>query len=276
MSRATRGLAMVMIVVAFSALLGGACTVFSYAEGGVLLFGNNEDYDRLEPHIWFLEPRGPYYGALCLGFGERSLQGGMNSAGLCYDATGSCAIGLNWHEEKPAAPYDWLSQVLQRCATVDDVEAFVRQYDFSSSGMAQFLWFDRNGDSLIVTSGADGEVAFRRQQGGYCVVTNFNVTDWSVGYYPCWRYDTADLLLRRFEDGASTASVITFRAILDGTHQPGYTAYSNIFDLTTLTAYLYRDHDYLDVRVIDLLAVLAEGAPGEMTLDAYFDATASD
>ncbi len=267
---------MAVIVVVYLSVSGGACTVFSYAGGGVLLFGNNEDYDRLEPHIWFLAPRGPYHGVLCLGFDERSLQGGMNSAGLCYDATGSCAISLNWHKEKPAALPGWLSQVLQRCATVDEVEAYVRQYDFSSSGMAQYLWFDRNGDSLIVTSGADGEIAFLRQQDGYRVITNFNVTDRSVGFYPCWRYETAELMLRRIEAGTSTPSVRTFRSILNGVHIPGYTAYSNIFDPTTLTAYLYRDHDYLDVRVVDLLDVLAEGAPAEMTLDAYFDATASD
>lgn len=170
------------------------------------------------------------------------------------------------------APADWPTLVLQRCAAVDEVEAFVRRYDFSAGGMAQYLWFDRNGDSLIVTSGADGEVAFLKQRGGYRVITNFNVTDSSYGFYPCWRYETAELLLRRMEDGSSTPSVASFRSILSGVHQPGYTAYSNVFDLAALKAYVYRAQNYREVRVIDLREVLTAGPPPEMTLDAYFDA----
>jgi len=256
-----------------AALAGSACTVFSYAGDGVLLFGSNEDYPYLEPHIWFLEGREPYHGALCLGWADWSLQGGMNTAGLCFDATGSTAITLTWHKEKAAAPPGWPKMILQRCATVDEVETFIRRYDFSTSGMAQFLWFDRNGDSLIVTSGADGEAAFLRQSGGYRVITNFNVTDTSVGTHPCWRYDTAEMMLRQVEAGAVSPTIAMFRAILNGVHQPHATAYSNIFDLTTLTAYIYRNHDYRDVRIIDLAEVFEVGARGLMTLDAYFDAT---
>jgi hypothetical protein len=274
--RSKRVLAVTLIVAAVTAIPATACTVFSYAADGVVLFGNNEDYDRLEPRIWFLEPRGAYHGALCLGWGDWSAQGGMNDAGLCYDATGSTSTLLNWHKEKAEAPPNWPTLVLQRCATVGEVEAFVRRYDFSSKGMAQFLWLDRNGDSLVVTSSAEGEVVFLKQSGGYRVITNFNVTDPSYGYYPCWRYDTAELMLRRIEDGSSEPSVAVFRSILNGVHQPGYTAYSNVFDLVSMAAYVYRDHDYRDVRVIDLHEVLAGAPPPPMTLDAYFEATAAD
>jgi hypothetical protein len=43
-----------------------------------------------------------------------------------------------------------------------------------------------------------------------------------------------------------------------------------------MAAYVYRDHDYRDVRVIDLHEVLAGAPPPPMTLDAYFEATAAD
>lgn len=69
------------------------------------------------------------------------------------------------------------------------------------------------------------------------------------------------------------ASIVTFRAILQGVHQPQSTTYSNIFDLATVTAYVYRDHNFRDVRVVDLREILAEGPPAGMTLDAYFEAT---
>ena len=67
MRSSKRVLMVFLIVAAVTAIPAAACTVFSYAADGVVLFGNNEDYDRLEPRIWFLEPRGPYHGALCLG-----------------------------------------------------------------------------------------------------------------------------------------------------------------------------------------------------------------
>lgn len=276
MQRSKRVLAVSLIVAAVTAISAAACTVFSYADDGVVLFGNNEDYDRLEPRIWFLEPRGPYHGALCLGWDDWSIQGGMNDAGLCYDATGSTSTLLNWHKEKPVAPPNWLTLVLQQCATVDEVEAFVRRYDFSSKGMAQFLWLDRYGDSLIVTSSAEGEVVFLKRSGGYRVITNFNVTDPSYGDYPCWRYDTAEMMLRRIESGSSEPSVAVFRSILNGVHQPGATAYSNVFDSVSMTAYVYRAHNFQDVRVIDLREVLAADPPPPMTLDAFFETTATD
>jgi len=265
-----------MAIVLIAGSVNFACTVFSFAGDGVLLFGNNEDFDRLEPRIWFLTAREPYHGVLCLGFDEWALQGGMNDAGLCYDATAGTAIPLNWHKELPSPPPNWLTLVLQRCATVDEVEAFVRQYDFSSSGMAQFLWLDRNGDSLIITSGIDGEVVFLKQRDGHCLITNFNVTDTSYGSYPCWRYETAEQSLRRLETGASKPSISCFRSILNSVHIPNYTAYSNIFDLASLTAYVYQDQHFRDVRAIDLLEVLAEGPPPPMLLSAYFESTASD
>ena len=248
----------------------GACTVFSYAGDGVLLFGNSEDYDRLIPHIWFLEPASTHHGVLCLGFDQRSLQGGMNDAGLCYDATGSTGHLLNWHPELPEAPWNWPTLVLQQCATVDEVEAFIRRYDYSSKGMAQFLYFDRNGDSLIVTSTHRGEIAFLKKAGGARVITNFNVTDLSVGTYPCWRYDTASTLLRRFELGMSTPSIPLFRTLLDGVHMPGYTAYSNIFDGNALKAYVYRSGNFRDVRVIDLVEALDAGPPGYQSVASFF------
>ncbi len=271
------GVVLALAVVLLVAAMGSPCTVFSYSGDGVLLFGNSEDYDLLEPWIWFLPAREPFHGVLCLGFGgaDRSIQGGMNDVGLCYDATGSTAMPLNWHKEKVPPPGTWLEMVLQRCATVDDVEAFIRRYDFSASGMAQYLWFDRNGDSLIVTSAVDGEVAFMKHSGGARVITNFNVTDPSVGFHPCWRYDTAELMLRRIEDGALSPTVATFRAILNGVHQPGYTAYSNVFDPLSRTAYVYRACDFRAVRAIDLADALAEGPPPAMALLDYFEATES-
>jgi hypothetical protein len=275
MSRHVHVVAALLLLVLMSYTTVWACTVFSFANENALLFGNNEDY-HLEPVIWFLEGRDPYHNVLCLGFDQGALQGGMNDAGLCYDATAGTGILLNWHKELAQAPGNWPTLVLQQCETVEDVEAWIRRYDFSSSGMAQFLYFDKNGDSLIVTSTHSGEIAFLKKSAGARVITNFNVTDRSVGTYPCWRYDTAADLVRRLELDLATPSIAYFRAILNGVHIPGYTAYSNIFDVANMTAYIYRACNFQDVRVIDLLAVFEQGPPGSMTLEDYFESAAEN
>jgi len=119
----------------------------------------------------------------------------------------------------------------------------VRRNDFSPSGMTQSLWFDRDGDSLVITSGPEGEVAFLRQSGGYRMIPNFIVIDPSYGMYPCWRQDTVKMILRRIAHGAREASIATFLSILQYVYQPHAATCSNIFDLTSLTAYFHRHCD---------------------------------
>ena len=267
--RICSGIFIILVVLAAVSIAVAPCTVFSFVSEGGIWFGNSEDHDD-DPFIWFLEPRRGVHGVLCLGFGYGAMQGGMNDVGLCYDATGGTSHVLNWHKELPQPPGNWPTQVLQQCETVDDVEAYIRRYDYSSKGMAQFLYLDRNGDSLVVTSTRDGELAFLRQSGGHRVITNFNVTNRWVGTYPCWRYDIADAALRRLAVPSASPSIATFRAVLSGVCIPGYTAYSNVFDVANRMAYVYRAGDFDDVRIIDLAAVFAEGPPGPMTLAEFW------
>jgi len=249
-----------------------ACTVFSYVGDDMIRFGNSEDYSLFETYIWFIKPRGELHGALCLGFDGPSLQGGMNDAGLCFDATAGTSFLLNMHPEKTRPPNEWTTLMLERCATVDDVITFMGRYDFSYGGIGQMLFLDRNGDSLVVASRSDGEIAFLRQSAGYRVITNFNVTATWQGTYPCWRFDFADGLLRSMEVGAMPASDNGFRGILEGVRIPGHTRYSNLFDPRTLTATIYREGDFSEARIIDLHDVLSAG--GHCRLEEYFLATA--
>jgi hypothetical protein len=252
-----------------------ACTVFSYAEGDVLRFGNSEDYDLFDTYIWFLPSGGTLHGALCLGFDGRSLQGGMNDAGLCFDATAGAGFLLNISPDRVRPPGDWPARLLQQCATVDDVIAYIGRYDFSYGGFAQFLFFDRNGDSLIVTTTHDGEIVFLKEHGGFRVITNFNMTDRSRGTYPCWRFDLAEGLLRSMAVGAMPPSAEAFRSVLQGVSQPGYTRYSNLFDPVTLTATIYREGDFDTPLVVDLRQALDAGG-GYYLLEEYFRQHAED
>ncbi|UCF09606.1 MAG: hypothetical protein JSW65_05980 [Candidatus Bipolaricaulota bacterium] len=264
---------LLLVIALLAASPCAACTVFSYAVGEILRFGNSEDYDLFNTRIWFVPPGGSLHGALCLGFDGPSLQGGMNDAGLCFDATAGTSFILNAHPEKPRPPGVWTTYLLAQCATVDDVIAFMNRYDFSYGGIAQMLFLDRNGDSLIVTSGVDGEIVFLRKHGGYRLITNFNVTARWRGTYPCWRYDFADGLLRSMEVGAMPASPTGFRNILAGVRIPGYTRYSNLFDPVALTATIYREGDFADARTIDLQQALDAGG-GHYLLEDYFRMTA--
>ena len=57
------------------------CTVFTAADGDVVLVGNNEDFLHPLPKVWFLPPEGGKFGRVYFGF-ENQYQGGMNDQGF--------------------------------------------------------------------------------------------------------------------------------------------------------------------------------------------------
>jgi len=76
--------------------------------------------------------------------------------------------------------------------------------------------------------------------------------------------------------GVGASSVAAVRGILQAVHILGYTAYSNIFDARSLTANLYRHHNFSDVRVIHLPEALARDVGRTYRIDAYFEAYSPD
>ena len=119
-----------------------ACTVFSDAEDGVLLFGHSGDSRLSETYVWPPPRRGDLHGSPWLGFCRATDPGEMNDAGLCFDATASASFVLNVKPRKTCASPNRPERPMERCATVADVERFFQAYNFSPRGIAQLLFLD--------------------------------------------------------------------------------------------------------------------------------------
>ena len=235
-----------------------ACTIVMATKNGIVLVGNNEDWKSRDTKLWFIPASEDEYGRVCFGF-DRDFgfaQGGMNDQGLFIDANALAPTGWKAEDGKPAFRGAIMDRILAECATVEDAIAFFEKYNTSSLSRARFPIADKAGASVIV-EWAQGKVQFVKPETHYQISTNFVMTNYPEGDYPCWRYNKADQLFRQEKN----ISVELIKDILDATHQEGSypTVYSNIFDLRNRIVYLYHLHDFDHVVKIKLSEKLKEG-----------------
>ena len=254
-----------LAVVCLCALSGAAaaCTFFSYAGDGLVLFGNSEDHFDENAVVWYVPATGEEYGCLFLGFGTGFAQGGMNAAGLAFDAAGIEPAPLDDHPELPTPdPMNFCEIVLRRCATIEEAVELIGSYNLSYVTMAQFQFTDRTGASVVVAPGPDREIAFVYPEGAFQVTTNTNTAIYPAAHKRCSRHRRITKALEKIEAGTSILSVETFASILDSVASrsgPSETMYSNVFDLANRIAYLYHRHDFKRVTVLDVGALEAAG-----------------
>ncbi|MBU1050649.1 hypothetical protein KKG90_11575 [Candidatus Bipolaricaulota bacterium] len=252
-----------MVAVALLAAFGTtnvaiACTVLAIGNGEMTLFGNNEDYALAEPHLWTVAATDVYYGYVALGF-DRYAQGGINTAGLCFDATGvpgPSAKSLGGKHSN-SNQYDFCQAALRECATINELEEFLRMRYLDRISGGQFLFADASGASLVLCVDARGEVVIDRTEGSFRVITNFNVASPELGGYPCWRFSNATAGLTSIVSGEVELTVEALVATLDIVHfssGSSETMYSNIFDLTQGIAYVYFQHDFDNPLELDVAA----------------------
>jgi hypothetical protein len=202
--------------------------------------------------MWFVLGGQSRFGVVYFGFDDYFPQGGMNEAGLFFDAA---ALPL----KEPAARAGMkranggiLDKMMRECVTVPQALALLGRYDLANLEQAQLLLADRSGASAIVER---NHVIAR--QGDYQIATNFRQSRLAPDKTECWRYQKADQMLKESRE----FSVDRFRAILAATHQQGpvRTLYSNIYDLKTGDVYVYHAHDFTRVVRINLKDELARG-----------------
>ena len=232
----------------------GACSFFSYVGDDLVLFGNSEDHRDENTWIWYVPSTAQEYGCLFLGFGTEFAQGGVNDAGLAFDAAGIERAPLNDHPELPTPdPLNFCELVLRRCATIGEAIDLISSYNLSYIGSAQFQFTDRTGASVVVAPGPDREIAFIRSERAFQVTTNTNTAIYPRLHQTCSRHRRITQALEKIEAGESALSVETFATILASVASvsgPSETMYSNVFDLTNRIAYLYHRHDFSRVAVL--------------------------
>jgi len=264
-------------------VIPGSCTIFAAAHGDTVLFGNNEDYTNPNTYYWVIPSSEGTYGGVYVGFDNLSPQGGINEKGLAFDTNGLPPADLNPRSELLAPPPGWIVEtIMKEAATVEEAIDIAKRYHRYNWGLPmkyQILLADATGDAVVISAGSDGELAFtRKQEGdGYLVSTNFNRgnPENRYGDLPCWRYDTATVMLEEIQS-EEDLTVYCFRSILNAVHVEGAatnTLYSNVFDLRDGVIYLYHWHQFDEVVTLNVAEELARAPSPTRIRDLFSQET---
>ena len=151
-------IAMLMLVFLCSHYKMQACSMYKLTVDSTTLVGCNHDAWLTTIKIWFENAKQPNeYGAGFTGarevHGKTAPQSGMNEAGLAF----SRLVSYYPKRENPfpsrkkiGNEVDYLTTILHRCATIEEVKTHIEQYDHSVFLDDIFIYIDSTGDYLIV------------------------------------------------------------------------------------------------------------------------------
>src|SRR3954465_10805249 len=146
---------LVAFVLLFNSRFANSCSSYKVSVGGKTMVGSNYDTWLETPRIWF-ETTGygtEFTGARPDGAFSFAPQTAMNEFGLAFItlATATPNNGAPSPNKKQiASRTNYLKDILHTCKTVDEVKAYVDQYDHSSLSQDVFLYVDKTGKYLIV------------------------------------------------------------------------------------------------------------------------------
>lgn len=237
-----------------------ACTIFMASSGDDVLAGNNEDWYPINSYIQFIPGDEEEFGQVYFGTSEWYAEGGMNTAGLFYDAAAIPEVTMNDHPEKSSQPNWPPVTMLESCANLSEAIQLFNSSRFDTSISWQLLVADGNGDAAVFAPGSDGEWHFiSRDTADFLVVTNFNLAI-TPDYTGSLRYNTATNML---EEMGPNLSVEYFTSILDAVHNHAgggsETIYSNICDLVNKEIYLFYNQDFSQTLRFNLEEELLQG-----------------
>jgi len=248
---------LICCVAAWVSLTGGSlsatdCTGIYYAEGGVVLAGNNEDFWRPDTRMWTVPGEGGKNGRIYFGFADMFPQGGVNEKGLFFDGFATFQLAVKGQAGKDVYQGNLIDKAMADCGSVAEVISLFENYDLSFLSTAMLMFGDKHGDSVVI----EGEHMIRRQ-GNHQVVTNFYQSRIKPENYNCPRFAVANQMI----DANPQVDVDVMRRALAATHieRDSPTQYSNIYDLSNGKIYLYHFHNYENVVVLDVKEELGKG-----------------
>ncbi len=250
-----------------------ACSACKITANGHTWFLNNEDNWRLGSRLWFEPGKDGQLGAAFFGYGDGLPQGGMNEAGLAYDALTVYQKKIINTSGKPSIGdrEAFLRKIMTSCRTADDVARMASAYFREGLDGGVFIYVDAAGKYTImepdtVWTGADP----------HYVIANF---------CPSTTAEEDRLAFARYKRGkdfldapVSEAGPAYLLKALDTMHVcrgkiGDGTLHSYIADLTAGTIDLYFYHDYTRVKRFNLKEELAKG-PHRYDIAALFPGNA--
>lgn len=250
------------LVILLSHVPAKACTVFKQTLDGRTFIGNNEDAWSINANVRFEQGRDGGYGSIYFahfnGHPMRAMsdQLGMNEAGLVFDGL---VVGPGRVKRRSGMPSvetnDALLHIMRTCATVQEVEAYLRTVD---------------------TGPVVGMLFFADADGGYLVLEPDTLFTGNDPWYALsnWRMSTcsdpATIPIPRLQDGrqllmsgsgaslAGGEEVLSTMTVCRPKMGEG-TLFSVLFDPQEAQAHLYFYHDLSERVTFDLKEELAKG-----------------
>ncbi len=243
-----------------------ACSMYKITLGTKTMVGCNEDAWRLTFAIWFEtgKPDAPY-GAAFTGSrldGENGTapQSGMNEHGLSFSRLASATPENQKNKQAGKKeiqnPTAYLKDILHQCKTVEEVQAYISNYDHSFFSEDVFIYIDRSGKYLVV-----GPFTMQVGQDPTYVLSNF---------CPSATADSEALKLDRYRNGVEllnhkTDTTLEFcRSVSDTMHVcrekiGDGTLLTSIWNLRDGLVNLYFYHDFEHTVQFNLADELAKG-----------------
>ena len=241
-----------------------ACTAFVLRTDGRTFIGNNEDSWCTHGQVRFAPGVEGRYGAVYFSswtghpFQEWSDQIGMNEAGLVFDGLGIQPKDAESEPGKKHLVFTELGgRLLERCATVPEAVAFLKDYDRAFLHQSMLFLADANGTNAIVQSdtvivGTDP----------YFAVGNWRMgCDTDMDAVPIPRLQAGRALL----NAGVPPTVDGARSVLEGMRScreflGNGTFFSTLFEPDSGVVHVYFYHDFEHPVTFDLGNELAKGA----------------
>ena len=226
-----------------------ACSMYKITVDERTMVGCNHDAWLMTPKIWFENAKQQNeYGTVFTGAREVSLnkttpQSGMNTMGLTFSRLSSFYPKQNTTLKgklKIINEANYLSEILHKCATIQEVKKYIEQYDHSFFLNDVFIYIDHMGNYLIVEP-------YQLIEGNnpYYVLSNF---------CPSITENKQARLLKRYRDGEDflqkhkSNSSVDFCTRLSDTmavcRNRNGTLITSIFDTKDKIVNLYFYHNY--------------------------------
>ncbi|MGB8319837.1 MAG: tetratricopeptide repeat protein [Ignavibacteriaceae bacterium] len=228
------------------------CSLIKITINGKTIVGNNEDFGNHDTRIWFEPGDNQHYGVVYVGYDDLFPEGGMNEAGLVFDAFGVSNKPLkDTLGKEPIFELDLKRKIMTECATAEEVMALINKYNLYYWSHSVWVFLDKNGKYLIV----DGDSKVLGDN-SYFVQTNFRQSEVvDESRIDCSRYKKAMSLL----EGHNETSIEYCTSVMDSVHQNS-TLYTTVYDLNNAIIYLYYFHNYKKAIRFDLKEELKKGA----------------
>lgn len=222
-----------------------ACSVLYYVDSttGKVYFVNNEDYWYDVKAYIQIEPKSKKKLARLWYGWDKFAQGGINEAGLVFDAA---VIP----EQKKIPGYhnprsNLGDKILAKCSTVEEALAFLEKRRIALN-RSHMMIGDKTGKAVIV-EWIKGERKLHWIEDNKLIMTNFLLSDSSAGNYPCYRYNSIEKRIQEMEKSDEEINLLLVGNTFGQAGQPpradkngriGGTVYTSFINLTDMEFFL--------------------------------------